>query len=381
MEKGGNQVVDAIRNPSGYLVMDTCCFTKYMKNEVTHLFDYGLIRDFVIRNGYWVIITPYTLYECIQQCTSIESIARRKNELLQAGDFWVININSIIDSKYTLEYGGDFIFDLFAGSEDIRFFSEKRVQLREKVYSSLFPRIILLAQLLAMAYVVVLEQDDNDGLSSEAILRLQVIDSFFTNHPNFRIQLKSFLNQAIGVGYMDPDGSIKKGIDAKEYLSVQLSEIINEILFISKIEQTSIIQGEKLNDAEFNAKICAEYYSSKGMYAREEMVKKYRHLIKRGKSVYTIERLLDEAMSKCDPIFKRFYYKAVIDWFSHNGIGKPLMNTLIDYVNLGVLEVDKRFSVIYMTEDKSIAKFALGVDQENIKATREFYKSYCKVSL
>ena len=87
--------------PPAFLLMDTCCFVHYCHHRTTKYFDYGKIRKSVNDNGLWVVITPYTLFELVQNCTTPEIIAQVRGELFSAGDFWVINVNELIGDNKT----------------------------------------------------------------------------------------------------------------------------------------------------------------------------------------------------------------------------------------------------------------------------------------
>ena len=54
--------------------MDTCCFVHYFNRNTCKGFNYLDIRNFIEANGYAPAITPYTLYEFIQGCTSPKEI-------------------------------------------------------------------------------------------------------------------------------------------------------------------------------------------------------------------------------------------------------------------------------------------------------------------
>ena len=59
-------------------------------------------------NGYAPAITPYTLYEFIQGCTSAKEIDKAKNHFLQADPFWVINMQNLLGEGFNFIFGYDF---------------------------------------------------------------------------------------------------------------------------------------------------------------------------------------------------------------------------------------------------------------------------------
>lgn len=96
--------------------MDTCCFAHYCNGEVRREFNYLEIREHVIKKNLCIIITPYTLYECFQDCVTSERIADIRDELFRAGPFWVLNVNHLIGENIGLEFGYDFIAELKFGN-------------------------------------------------------------------------------------------------------------------------------------------------------------------------------------------------------------------------------------------------------------------------
>lgn len=106
-------------NHSGYLVMDTCCFGNYCKTEEERNKDKGIrfnykgIEEYVEEKNILPVITPYTLYECIQNCDTADEMLRQLKAFIEAGRFFVINVNKIFD--HSIIYGptivSEFAFD------------------------------------------------------------------------------------------------------------------------------------------------------------------------------------------------------------------------------------------------------------------------------
>lgn len=75
-----------------YLVMDTCCFSNYYKTEekrervkgLIH-FDYDALKVYCEKEGVRIAITPYTFYESIQTCDTLEMIRMKKEALERVG--------------------------------------------------------------------------------------------------------------------------------------------------------------------------------------------------------------------------------------------------------------------------------------------------------
>jgi hypothetical protein len=65
---------ETIELPKGYLLMDTVCLLNYIQGKSPDKFDYKQVEEYVHDKGWWIVITPNTLYESIQRCTDIEFI-------------------------------------------------------------------------------------------------------------------------------------------------------------------------------------------------------------------------------------------------------------------------------------------------------------------
>ena len=63
---------ETVELPNGYLLMDTVCLLNYIQGKSSNNFDYKQVEKYVRDKGWWMVITPNTLYECIQCCTDIE---------------------------------------------------------------------------------------------------------------------------------------------------------------------------------------------------------------------------------------------------------------------------------------------------------------------
>ena len=76
--------------------------------------------------------------------------------------------------------------------------------------------------------------------------------------------------------------------------------------------------------------------------------------------------------------FNQLFKKVVSNWFLPSGQGKTLVNTMIDFVNLGVVERNGYVPVVYMTEDGPFVDLVLSIDDDKTKLTKDFYLKYYK---
>ena len=365
-------------HPSGYLIMDTCCFLNYIEGKRSDAFEYQEIKEFIEKNKLWLVITPYTLYECIQSCVTEESLKQRGWKMLEAWEFWVLNINSLI-GEISFEFGPDFVFGLNVGVGPSKAYVEKRGVFREKVYRSLVPRMTLLAQLISVIYLLITEGDGKGNYPQGFDYRISLITGrYFQREHNFRVQLYSFLQYPDRMGLTMKDEKLVKTWDAKDKLNLFIQDWAIQIIAVSKVIMEEQLAKENLDVGEFNTRIVKQYNEILGRYDREKMVRLYRVFIKKNKKLFTIDGLVDQVIFDGDVVFKHLFKKVIGNWFLPGGQGKTLVNTLIDYVNLGVVELLGKAPVVYMTEEGAFVDLALSIKDDCFRLTQSFYKKYYK---
>lgn len=365
---------------SGFLVMDTNCFLKYINEQKVEdeKFDYDGVKDFIEKNHFLLLITPYTLYECVQSCDTIEKMRKRSKEMDALWDFWVLNVNSIIGKDFGLEAGPDFTFSLRLGIGTPEEYVEKRRELRRKIYEALTPRIILLSQLVATVYILASEQREDGTYDASVQRRIgYALSGYFQEEQNFKVQMYSFFESPYRLGLTVNEGILEKTQeDAKDSLSKLIHDFAVQILLVTKVIMDEKRLNTKFSWGEFNDRIVKEHFRTAGMYEAKEMRELGRAFLKKNKGLVTIDRYVDETLPEYDSIFKHLYKRVLSDWFERNGAGKQLMNTIIDYANIGMVETIKGFPVIYMTEEKKFVELIMGLDEKKLKLTQEFYGRY-----
>lgn len=342
---------------SGFLVMDTNCFLKYINEQKVEdeKFDYDGVKDFIEKNHFLLLITPYTLYECVQSCDTIEKMRKRSREMDALWDFWVLNVNSIIGKDFGLEAGPDFTFSLRLGIGTPEEYVAKRRELRRKIYEALTPRIILLSQLVATVYILASEQREDGTYDASVHRRIgYALSGYFQEEQNFKVQMYSFFESPYRLGLTVNEGILEKTQeDAKDSLSKLIHDFAVQILLVTKVIMDEKRLNTKFSWGEFNDRIVKEHFRTAGMYEAKEMRELGRAFLKKNKGQVTIDRYVDETLPEYDSIFKHLYKRVLSDWFERNGAGKQLMNTIIDYANIGMVETINGFPVIYMTEEKN----------------------------
>lgn len=339
--------------------MDTCCFSHYCKGSVRKEFNYKDIRKYIDDNGFWAVISAYTLFEYVQNCTTPKVIAEVRDELMRGNDFWVLNINRLIGNQYTFEYGFDFLFEFGFDPDKPQEFKRKIDSWREKVYASLAPRIILLTQILAIIYVMIDEQREDGSLTAGTVLKLRYIDEEFAQNDAIKRLLDSFLYQ-----------------HAKDDLIQFVDGMIKQMMSLANVflEQQATHKFKTL--LEYNTRVMDENDRIRNMYPRKEMSKKYQRLKKNSQGKFEINSMIDVFLKNRESIFKGLFKQLVDKWFLEKYSGKDMANTIIDFVNLGIVEAERRLPLIYITEEKLFVKIIQNIDEPCLKETKEFYKRY-----
>lgn len=367
---------------NGYFVMDTCCFLNYIEGRRSNRFDYNDIAAFIKKSNFILLITPYTLYECIQSVDDKDpmgSIKRRGEAMLKAWDFWVLNMNKLVSDNYTFEFGPDFVFGLNLGIGTQQEFLEKRNDFRIKTYLSLIPKLTFLAQLIASIYLLVSEQKENGLYSNEFLWRQKCIFEYFPKQPNFRSQMYTLFQNSAWVGIIEKDGNLYNSDDGKTHLSEFVQDMVIQILAVSYVMTDAHFKHEDLSLGKFNDRVFSEYYRLvTGQYERKKMVKMFKEFKQKNKQEFSIDSYVGGFFPKEKSVHIHLFKSVVNTWFSPNGAGKKLINTIIDYINLGVVELLQTKNVIYMTEEDAFVRLALTLEDDNLQMTKLFYQQYYK---
>ena len=358
----------------GFLVMDTVCFLNYISGNYPDggKFDYEGVKAFIEEQKVLLTITPYTLYECIQGCRTIEEVRERGQQMMRLWDFWVLNMNGIIGKEYAFEFGPDFSFSLHLGNGTTEDFLAKRKELRLKVIESLTPRIILMSQMVAVVYMLATEGNNKNGTILKKRIEL-ALSEYFLEQPNFRTQTYCFFETPSRAGLTIIDGILTKTEeDAKDSLNWLIHSFAVQIMNVTRV----IVGGGKMSMGELNHRIITENYKTADDYDEKEMRDACKAFLKQHRNEITIKGYVDGALKGNDTIFKHLFKKVLTDWFLGNGAGRNLMNTVIDYVNVGVVESLEKFPVVYMTEEKKFVELIMGLKDKRLELTQAFYDRY-----
>ena len=367
---------ETITLPNGFLLLDTVCLLNIIQRKPSDAFDYQAIQKYVSDKGWWMVITPNTLYESIQRCTNIKYIRERWQEITTIENLWVVDVKGILNKEYHF-VPAKVCLDWISFSPDLmrlRIFAQKRHELRIMVYESLYDRIIVIAELIAYIYLLITERQKDGSYPKDFDWWVRLIFGYFRNKPQLKSELTRFLEQAEGLPTLDK----KKGLDAKDYMGSCLEYMVAEIISISKIlydNHTGI--NLYADNNEFNHRIVEKYWEieKQNPYPRKKMVECYKDILKK-EPQRTIDVLVDEKTKQYPEMLRHMYKKLITDWFSPCGIGKPFMNTLIDYDNMHFLNTKGVNDWVYITEEDKFVDYILDSKEDTLAATRRFYEQY-----
>lgn len=356
---------------NGYLVMDTCCFVHYCNREVSKGFNYLDVRNYIETNGYAPAITPYTLYEFIQGCTSPKEIDKVRNQFLQAGPFWVINMQNLLGEGFNFKYGYDFFTEIGFHTNNAEEIAKRVEEWRDKVYDAIEPRVVSLAQIIAIIYVFITSEIDKE-LEYVTNVRCSFIDQFYSKDDVFKKHFQKYIREP---DYYTKYASKNNKGQEKDFKHGLILYIENMVMLMVWMSEVLLMQMNTYGDVVLPYQN-PRYVSGdiRVKYSRENMRKGYAKF-KSTNKWFSISELLDRLSLNNN----QKYLMAMADkWFQKNycGGGKLLANSVIDYVNLEVLEARRTKPLIYITEDEAYPKFIKKSKVECFKETQEFYQTY-----
>lgn len=368
-------------NHSGYLVMDTCCFGNYCMTEEERKkakgihFNYKGIEEYVEEENVLPVITPYTLYECIQNCDTADEMLRQFKAFINAGKFFVINVNKIFD--HSIIYGPTIVSEFAFDYKNPQAFRDRRDELRDKVYVSLAPRFILLAQIIAILYVYVTEAKELkelDLVPQEMALKLNFIDEFFADYNNFRKHFSDFLKSPSY--YIGRDYKNAGVLDYRKSLMPYVENMVLLMLWMADIVQKNYKQYSNINLPPMNPRFIPDDY--RRMYEVKKMRAAYKRLKDGSNGKFSVDNMIDKVLLKKEEvIFRGFFKKMANDWFTQKEFnGSKMANFIVDFVNLGVLEAARGVTITYITEDKPFVKLIRSENDECLRLSQEFYKVF-----
>lgn len=360
--------------------MCKCCFSNYYKTaeereegkENIH-FDYDALTEYCKKEGVRIAITPYTFYECIQKCDSLEMIRKKKAAFERVGEFWIINHNNLLD-RTTL--GSEFLKRFEFDNPEA--FRKQRDEWGRKVYKTLSPRLYLLAQIMATTYLIITETDKNDIGSRDTRAKMNVINEVYSHYEFIEPQFKSFAETPSY--YLFKDQKKEGKTDFKQHLL----EYLQNMALLMIIGAEKVIAAIKNNRSEIHLPYMhpiSIHPIMREQYVKELMVDKYTEYKNRPKgehyTEHSVEALIDDFLPNKEEEFKGFFKRIAKGWLEKKNFGGgKIPNFLVDYVNLGVLEAGRGLPLAYITEDGPFKDMVRNSDKKCYEESKKYYDKF-----
>ena len=362
-----------------YVLFDTNCFLEAICGVNPH-YDYDRIKLDVKKNNAYIVISAFTLYELIQGLVKVENIELFRNQLINFGDFYILNNDRILEHDF-LEYGLDYIFIFeFQNNEKLIEFAGKRKELRDKAYRVLFKSMFLYSALAAASLLTLGECDEKGNINSDTYIKCNfILNQFFQlYYARFEEKFAEYyehagyptINLSTGENYID--------YNAKDKLREYIRNLVIEIIAVAEAELPILKNEIEQTTTEFNSKIEKNIIELSRIifdgYFRKINLKA-EHLTN-GK--LNIEKVLDMMMSNCpDSLKKDSFIFMVKNLFNSGGFGKTLNNDFIDFSNMILVEKFSNCDAVFMTYEKKWKEF-LETQSRNMYAnySNQFCEEY-----
>ena len=361
-----------------YIVFDSNCFINALNNKEGD-FDYKHIKSYAAKNGAYITITAFTLYELIQQLSKFEKFDQFREQLISFGDFWVFG-NGIMEHK-GLEYGIDFLFLLsMQNNDNLNSFAKRRDELREKVYHEMIKKMFFYSILVTSAFVYMSECDDNGGIRSDTIYKLSFIGNrYFELHEDRHMKLFTAAYKHAGLpSYSIITKEFYTDYNAKKELPKYMLNLIAEIIATAEVE-LSLSKGEwNYSIEEYNRRLAEKYMQLSHSLKVDSFKKLNTDIKKRTKKRISIETVLDDLMAGfSESLKKECFHYMVEKLFNSGGFGERFSNDFIDFSNLLMIERFYPGETVYLTGDKKWTRFMeLHKDNPFVKQSIEFSEQF-----
>ncbi len=362
-----------------YIILDSNSFIYLLDGQETITRAISKLRCPHNNQESYIIISAYTLYELIQNMNEIERIREFRDQIIQLGDFWVCNSDSVLE-HHGLEYGIDFLFSLRLNSDELLLeFSKEREQLRKKVYQALFPKMFEYAKLVSSAFLALRNCEVDGTCDYDTLWRIRYIDRYFFDvyRDRYILVFSEAYKHAGLPSYDISSHQFYNDYNAKDSLRELMLNLIIEILSVSDVELQMAKKGIRLDNTEYNKHIIENYkvYSktiTSKSFARENIACK-----KRFGNRMNIDSVLSLMMDRIPAsLTKECYVSMVKKLFSSGGFGKSFNNDFIDFSNICLLNRFPEGTAIFITNDSYWRSFLLShKDNSFARLSADFYEN------
>ena len=338
-------------------VLDTCAFRKYVE---------GNALDFLkskIRSGLaWAVITPYTLYEFLAGSTNAEHYVSRRNELMNCEDFWVLNMNHILEFE-GYEFGRDFLFSMGFFENTINHdYASAREILLSRMSDTLFKKFLFLAQLAACCYIFAHAESSPNFAPRKGQYMCNYIDECYADMHGARSKIifdSLFKNDNLPT-YNATMHEFFKPIKASNQSGTLLLEFMADAIAVAETEYAVAFQASIYNSINYYS-----FVANRFITWREELknANNVKAVMKRYKQMHggqnPIEKYCSMALKSMHrPLYRNAWTYLLTYCVFENGVIKPnISNDLIDMTNALVVDSLEIGTASFLTLDKRWVRF------------------------
>ena len=208
--------------------------------------------------------------------------------------------------------------------------------------------------------------------------QLDYIEREFSNNGAIKRLLEFFYEQPWGLGYTVSNGEPKQtAVDARDKLFRFVEDMMLQMVNMAYVYVEACNVKRLQTVPAFNTRVGERLGYTKSKFPMDKMAKKYKAFAKTGPGKLAIQEVFDHYLGGYEPMFKEFYIRTADAWFQKGFKGRKLANTIIDFINLGIVEEVRGLNMIYMTEEKKpFVKLIRKSNDERYEATNRFYDKF-----
>lgn len=343
------------------LLMDTCFFIEFLNNDNTHYYITEIKK--LVNDKYLFVITPYSLYEYLINVED-KNILNVANKICFNTDFFVLNVNHIFNDYEGYLDGRSFVFKFGMNTNNSFEFNNAMKGFKQKVYETLLPKIYLIAQVIAIFWILFNESTNDGKYNQDTRFKIHFIDEYFLIRHKKRYDLLFKL----GFEYKD----------FKYHVADNILELVLEMLALANVETDLWKNSIKAETNDYNKRVIEEINRLQPVFNRVTLHNLYKKYYKRTGKRYSLDYLVEWALSNMKLNLMKDSFKMLIKKaFSQEGFHKKETNNdIIDFTNMCLIEDFDNIPVAYLTSEKKWLKYINGSDDDSLVFSKTIIKKY-----
>ena len=241
------------------------------------------------------------------------------------------------------------------------------------MYDALEPRVVSLAQIIAIIYIFITSDKEPEYVTN---VRCSFIDQFYTKDDVFKKHFQKYIHEPDYYTKYASKNNKAQEKDFKHGLILYIENMVMLMVWMSEVLLWQMGSNEDVVLPYQDPRFVSGDIRKK--YSRDNMRKGYAKFMAANKW-YSVSELLNRlSLNNRGGVYQKYLMDMADKWFQKNycGGGEQLANSVIDYVNLEVLEARRTKPLIYITEDEAYPKFIRKSKAECFRETQEFYCDY-----